>query len=301
MMKTLIRMLSLAGLALFAGCQRLDMNMYNLSEDLTEYKMDNYTGEQDFVLDPSYTIPDSLVHLFTLQSKAPGEETATKIYAIYIGSLSQIATDTVIMYCHGNKWHMDFYWQRAKLLAHTGGKNRFGVLMIDYRGFGLSEGEPTEDGLYADVDAGLQWLKDRGLGNSRLVMYGFSLGSAPATELTAHPRSLAPAKLILEAPFASTDVMAADGTQLNMPGSYFTNLGVDNAEEIKQVQQPLYWMHGSSDLFLNYRTHGQVVYDNHAGAWKQFRLVENADHGQVPAFYGFSRYNDDLLQFIIHP
>ena len=57
-----------------------------------------------------------------------------------------------------------FYWQRAKLLAHTcQEKNKYGVLMIDYRGYGLSEGKPTEDGMYADVDAAFTVVKLNGL------------------------------------------------------------------------------------------------------------------------------------------
>ncbi|MCX6311341.1 MAG: alpha/beta fold hydrolase [Bacteroidetes bacterium] len=289
----------LAGIVIsFSSCLRLDSNLYNLSDKITEYKLDNYTGTQDFILDASYTIPDSLITKFTLSSQAPGETSPTTIHAIYIGSISKIATDTVIMYCHGNKWHMDFYWQRAKLMANTGSKNRFGVLMIDYRGFGLSEGTPSEDGLYADVDAALKWLNGNGLSNSRLVMYGFSMGSAPATKLTAEPRSMTPSKLILEAPFASADVMAADGTQLNMPGSYFTNLKLNNAEEIKLVQWPLCWIHGMNDNFLNYQTHGQVVYDNYNGSYKEKHLVEGADHGEIPAKMGFAEYNSVLLNFI---
>lgn len=289
----------LAGIVIsFSSCLRLDSNLYNLSDKITEYKLDNYTGTQDFILDASYTIPDSLITKFTLSSQASGETSPTTIHAIYIGSISKIATDTVIMYCHGNKWHMDFYWQRAKLMANTGSKNRFGVLMIDYRGFGLSEGTPSEDGLYADVDAALKWLNGNGLSNSRLVMYGFSMGSAPATKLTAEPRSMTPSKLILEAPFASADVMAADGTQLNMPGSYFTNLKLNNAEEIKLVQWPLCWIHGMNDNFLNYQTHGQVVYDNYNGSYKEKHLVEGADHGEIPAKMGFAEYNSVLLNFI---
>ena len=180
----------------FSSCLRLDDNLYNKTK-LTEYKLDNYTGEVDFTLDYSYHIPDSLVHVFTLQSQSNDESSATNIYALYIGNINTIATDTVIMYCHGNKDHMDFYWQRAKLLANTKSKNRFGVLMIDYRGFGMSEGEPTEDALYTDVEAGLKWLKNSGLTNDRLVIYGFSMGTAPATKLSAEPRSLKPCKLIL--------------------------------------------------------------------------------------------------------
>lgn len=283
---------------IFSSCLRLDDNLYNLTDKITEYKLDNYTGENDFVLDNSYQIQDSLVHLFTLSSKTSSESVATTIRAIYIGSLSKIKTDTVIMYCHGNKWHMDFYWQRAKLLAHISGKNKYGVLMIDYRGYGLSEGKPTEDGLYADVDAALQWLKINGLSNSRLMIYGFSMGTAPACELTSKPRSMNPSKIILEAPFASADVMANDGSSLNMPGSFFTNLKIDNAEEIKTISQPFFWIHGTNDNFLNIKTHGEVVYKNYKGLYQEAHRIDGADHGEIPVKMGFVNYLNTLSTFI---
>lgn len=283
---------------IFTACQRLDTNLYNRTDKLTQYELDDYTGEQDFKLDASYDIPDSLVHVFSLQSQADGESSSTTIYAIYIGEISNIATDTVILYCHGNKWHMDFYWQRAKLLAHCGGKNRFGVLMIDYRGYGMSDGDPTEEGLYADVDAAMKWLQQNGMNNDRLAIYGFSMGSAPATELCSKPRTLTPGWLLLEAPFASAAVMVEDGTQLAMPSSYFTNLEIDCAEEIKRCNQPLFWTHGLADMFLSYNTHGQVVYDNHRGVYKESHPVDNADHGEVPAKTGFTTYCNNISNFI---
>ena len=285
-------------LLLFSSCLRLDDNFYNLEDKITEYKLDNYTGEQDFILDNSYHIADSLIHHFTLSSKGPQDNNATTIHAIYIGSIANIQTDTVIMYCHGNKWHMDFYWQRAKLLAHTSGKNKYGVLMIDYRGYGLSEGKPTEDGLYADVDAALQWLKLKGLTNNRLMIYGFSMGSAPACELTNKPRSMTPSKLILEAPFASADVMANDASGLNMPGSFFSNLKIDNAEEIKTISQPFCWIHGNNDNFLNINTHGEVVFKNYHGIYQEAHRISGADHGEIPAKMGFTNYVNTLSNFI---
>ncbi|MDP1727652.1 MAG: alpha/beta hydrolase [Bacteroidota bacterium] len=281
------------------SCLRLDSNLYNLSEKITEYKYDNYTGLSDFRLDASYKIHDSMIHLFTLDSKGVKDTRSFKIYAIYLGDINRIETDTVIMYCHGNKWHMDFYWQRAKLLAHVGSKHRFGVLMLDYRGFGLSEGPPTEDGLYADVTACLQWLKQKGLSNERLMMYGFSMGSAAATMLTANPAVLVPNKLLLEAPFASAAVMAADAAGLNLPGSYVTNLKINNAEEIKKVSQPLFWIHGVNDNFLNIKTHGEVVFKNYGGSYKEAYRIEGADHGQIPAVFGFINYTHAIGKFLM--
>ncbi len=282
----------------FSSCLKLDSNLYNNDNTIKEYLLDNYTGEQDFVLDASYTIPSALIHRFSLASQTSEETSPFNIQAIYIGDLNRINTDTVILYCHGNKWHMDFYWQRAKLLAHTGSKNRFGVLMFDYRGFGLSEGEPTEEGMYADTKACLEWLKSKGLSNERLVMYGFSLGSAPACELTANPEVLKPARIILEAPFGSAEVMVQDASQLNMPAAYFTDLKIDNAEEIKKVNQPFLWIHGLSDLFLNYKTHGEVVYKNYKGVFSRKLMVEGADHGEVPEKMGFEIYQKNMELFI---
>ncbi|PCI96493.1 MAG: hypothetical protein COB15_10020 [Flavobacteriales bacterium] len=295
-MKNVILLIIIA--SLLTSCFKLDDNLFNPDSEIVEYKLDNYTGEQDFVLDASYAIPSNLINVFTLNSQAPSESVSTTIYAIYIGDVATINTDTVIMYCHGNKWHMDFYWQRAKLLAHSGGKNNYGVMMVDYRGYGLSEGKPSEDGMYADVDAALNWLKQNGLSNDRLIMYGFSLGTAPVCELTAKPRSLTPSKLILEAPYASVAVMVQDAAVLGMPSSFVTGLSIDNAEEIKSVNQPLMWIHGEDDSFLNINTHGQVVYDNHQGVYKEAHKINGADHSEVPLMFGFQNYCSALDLFI---
>lgn len=276
----------------------MDDNFFNSNDEISEYKFDDYNDDQDFILDESYKIPKNLIHLFTLESKTPTETSPTTIYAVYIGDISNIKNDTVIMYCHGNKWHMDYYWQRAKLLAHCGGKNNYGLLMIDYRGYGLSDGKSTEESLYADIDAGLNWMKSNGLTNDRLVMYGYSMGTGPATFLTANPRSMSPFKLILEAPYASVEVMVQDASVLNVPGSFVTSLKIENAEEIKKISQPFMWMHGTKDLFLNIETHGQVVYDNYKGIYKESHKIENADHGEIQILMGFNSYLSKVESFI---
>ncbi len=282
------------------SCMRLDDNLFNPDNTITEYRFDNYSGEVDFRLDNSYAISPGLVNLFTLTSQTPGETERYNLHAVYIGDINRIATDTVIMYCHGNRDHMDFYWQRAKLLANTGRKNRYGVLMIDYRGYGLSEGEASEAGLYADVNAALGWLQQRGLTDDRLVMYGFSMGTAPATEITANPSKFAmrPSKLILEAPFASAAVMVQDASKLSIPAAYVTDLKIDNAAEIQKVQQPLLWMHGIADAFLNIETHGEVVYKNHGGSYKKAVRVPHADHGEIPQRLGYTQYLNEVNSFI---
>lgn len=283
------------GLILLSACQRLDGLLFNPDNSITEYLLDDYTSDHYsfFKLDSSYDIPDSLIDVFILPDSEEND-----IYAIYIGDQSKISTDTVILYNHGNSGTMDWYWQRTKLLANCGGKNRFGVMMIDYSGFGMSGGNASEEALYADVDKAMKWLKTKGLTDDRLVIYGFSLGTAPTCELTSTKRTLQPSKLILEAPFASSEVMVQDGSQLVMPGSYLTNLQIDNGEEIKNITEPFLWLHGTADDFVQI-THGETVFSNYNGTYKEAVRIEGGEHSTCPQTLGFDTYNQIILDFIL--
>jgi pimeloyl-ACP methyl ester carboxylesterase len=276
----------------------LDANLLDPGQTVSEYHMASFTGNVDFRLDSSYTLPANAVHVFTLQSQAASESTPTKIFAAYLGDTTRIATDTVILYCHGYSHHMDFYYPRTQLLANVGGKNRYGVMMLDYRGFGASDGSPTEEGIYADVQAVEAWLKSHGLTNDRFIMYGFSLGCAPAVHLTAHPGPLTPVRLLIESPFASPETLAQDAALLAMPGSFVTSLSMDNAEEIRLVGQPLFWVHGVNDQFINIATNGEVVYKNYRGSYSEAHRIPGADHSTIPQTWGFRNYADSVLRFL---
>ncbi len=291
-----MRYLLVLAALLLAGCMRLDDNLLSPGDPITEYKLDDYTGEVDFRIDPALRINNFT--FVDLESRSADDDESFTIKSIYLGDTSRIKTDTVIVYCHGYNHHMDFYWPRASLLANVGGKNRFGVMMMDYRGYGLSEGSPTEAGLYADVDAVIAWLKSKGLTEDRLVMYGMSLGGAPAVELTANPRSLKPRWLITENIFASPELLAQDATKLDMPGSFFTNVKADNAEKIKSVQQPYLNFHGDSDAFINFTTHALEIRENYKGLKLTAVTVKRADHDNLPEVMGFDTYMTTIEHFL---
>lgn len=273
------------------GCIKLnDIAFYN--EAITDYLLDDYNTDLDFKLDSTYNAQN--IHEFSVNSNG------FDIAAIYIGELSDIDTDTIILYCHGQTRHMDHYWQRAKLLANCGGKERYGVLMFDYRGYGKSEGTPTEQGMYEDVRAAYQWLLNEGASSQRIIIYGFSLGSAPATDLAAYGMSNEfPIKLILESPFASTDFIAQESTLIEVSASYITDLEFDNAEKIKLVDQPLMWMHGIEDDYVAI-TNGEAIISNYSGVDSTYVRVEGANHGQdgVPQTMGYQNYLNAVQEFI---
>ncbi|MDG1189361.1 MAG: alpha/beta hydrolase [Flavobacteriales bacterium] len=273
------------------ACIKLnDIAFYN--EPITDYLLDDYNIDLDFKLDSTYNVKD--IHEFSVNSNG------FDIAAIYIGDLSDIDTDTIILYCHGQTRHMDHYWQRAKLLANCGGKERYGVLMFDYRGYGKSEGTPTEQGMYEDVRATYQWLLHEGAPSQRIIIYGFSLGSAPATDLVAYGMGNEfPLKLILESPFASTDFIAQESTLIEVSASYITELEFDNAEKIKLVDQPLMWMHGIEDDYVAI-TNGEAIISNYSGSDSTYIRVEGANHGQdgVPQTMGYQNYLNAVQEFI---
>ena len=296
--------------AIIIGCGRLDANLHNASV-VENYEFDNYAGETDFKIDdPSHKIFSQYIH--DLQEEIfsdDGVHGKVPVRSYFIGQKERIGEDdyTVILYCHGNRDHMDFYWPRTKLLANVGGNMHFGVLTLDYRGYGATEGPASEDGMYADVAAAIQWLKTAGLKSENFVIYGFSMGTAPATELTANPRieDFAPSKIILESPFASAEVMVQDSALLALPASYFTNLKIDNAEEIKKLTNvPLLWIHGEDDDFLDIETHGSVVYKNHPGIEGVDKFgyrVVGGTHSNLPEAFGsipFEDYKTTILDFI---
>jgi pimeloyl-ACP methyl ester carboxylesterase len=278
------------------SCLRLDDQFFN-TQQLDQYMLDAYEGDRELKDMPAeYSVDSDKINLFKLSSDDDGD--VQDIYAIYLGEMDSIAVDTVILYCHGNKHHMDLYWNRAKLLAQLNGRHHYGVMMMDYRGFGMSTGQTTESGLHADVNTCMEWLKSKGLTDDRLIIYGYSLGSAPATRLCAEPLSMKPSRLILEAPFSSSATMINDAAIAALPVSYFTNVRLDVGEKIKSVDQPLCWIHGIDDDFLDIDTHGEVVFANHPGPLKTAYRIPLAVHNNVPGVMGYEAYLTALENFI---
>lgn len=281
---------------MLTSCFRLDDLLYEPTVLEGDYLL-NDISKEELVVPAEFLSDESKTHLFTLDSKNEDGGIET-IYAAYVGDTNRISTDTVFLYCHGNSYNIDIYWQRILLFTNMGEKYRYGAMIFDYQGFGKSTGTPHEQSLYNDTEACLRWLKDKGLSSDRLIIYGFSMGSAPATNSCSNSTVLTPQKLMLEAPFASAAQLVNDATPLDLPGSFVTSLYIDNGTEIKDVNQPFFWIHGEADTFLSRKKHGQIVYNNYKGSYKEKVLVEGAGHSDVPEVYGLDLYMNDVEQFI---
>ena len=106
-------------------------------------------------------------------------------------------TRGLILYFHGNADNLKRWGKYAVDYTRLG----FDVLMVDFRGFGKSTGEPTEENLYLDAATILAWIKENlPKKYGKFIIYGRSLGAAVATELASKVK---PDLLILETPFDS--------------------------------------------------------------------------------------------------
>lgn len=149
------------------------------------------------------------------------------------------STSPVILLCHGNGGNIGHRLLKAKLLRKAGAS----VLLFDYRGYGRSEGKPSEAGTYADGEAAYSWLRARGVPDSRIVFYGESLGAAVAIDLATRHRV---AGLIVESAFTSALDM---GERLfpHLPVSRMIRYRYDNLAKIPRVLTPVLVMHSPDD------------------------------------------------------
>ena len=115
-----------------------------------------------------------------------------------------------VLFCHGNAGNMSAKIETARVFIAL----RMNVLLFDYRGYGKSEGEPSEDGTYLDSLAAWDYLTvQRGEDRKRIIIQGRSLGGAVASRLAAEKD---PAGVILESAFTSLPDLAKSAARSPM-------------------------------------------------------------------------------------
>jgi fermentation-respiration switch protein FrsA (DUF1100 family) len=157
-----------------------------------------------------------------------------------------------IVYFHGNAGTLADRDERVLPYLQRG----YGILLVGYRGYGGNPGEPTEDGLYADGRAHLDWLARQGVAEDATVLYGESLGAAVAIQMASERKAAA---LVLEAPFASV-LLSARARYPLFAFDWVIKDKFANIDKIGQVHMPLFVIHGALDRVTAQRF-GRMVYD----------------------------------------
>ena len=151
---------------------------------------------------------------------------------------------TVVMF-PGKSGSLRSQRYRVKLFKDA----RMGVFLLAYRGFSGNEGEPSEEGFYADARAALDWLETGGVPERSIAIYGVSLGTGVATEMAAEREIGA---LVLEAPYTSV-VDVADARFPFVPVDLLMADRFDSLSRIDEIDEPLLVMHGDADRVIAQR------------------------------------------------
>jgi len=251
-------------------------------------KIDEYLRPKDLKeWHVRFIIPDSLIEPVTLASMG------NKIYGFFVkGNPDSITNNQVtILYCHGNSENINRYWVRVEYLWEMG----YNVFIFDYQGYGKSEGSPSGEALFSDGNEALYYVQARiDIDTSKIVFYGWSLGSYIATYLAADVYHSA--ALVLEAAPASINALLRDSGLLDLHGSYVAEADFDNVKRIANIECPLLMMHGKKDDFVVFERHAPLIWDK-AVAPKDSLWVDEAVHDNIPELLG-NLYYEKLITFI---
>ena len=108
-----------------------------------------------------------------------------------------------VLVCHGNAGNIGHRLDTCAALLATG----VNVFVFDYRGYGRSQGRPSEEGTYRDAQAAYRWLRQKGFAGTNIIAFGESLGGGVAAELAVRETV---GGLVLQSTFTSIPDMGAE-------------------------------------------------------------------------------------------
>jgi len=167
------------------------------------------------------------------------------------------------------------------------------VFALEYRGYGRSEGQPSERGFYRDAEAAFTYLVNiRGRDPNTIVTFGQSLGTAVATHLAARHQV---GGVVLEAPFLSA-TRAARRIFWFLPGiGLLVHSQFDTEQRLKEISAPIFIVHCNQDPVLPFQF-GQEVY-NAARSPKHFLGINGYCHEEASVIAP-TQYRSALRKFL---
>jgi fermentation-respiration switch protein FrsA (DUF1100 family) len=181
----------------------------------------------------------------------------------------------VVLYNHGNAGNVTDLRPVIELFRDY---LNVSVLVYDYRGYGRSEGTPSEDGILADARAARRWLAARtNVRESDVVLVGHSLGGGVAVDLAARDGARG---LILENTFSSLPDAAVSHFPL-LPVRHLMHTRLDSVAKIPNYRGPLLQTHGEADRLVPYEL-ARKLFDA-ANEPKWFVPVPGAGHNDPPS------------------
>jgi uncharacterized protein len=195
-----------------------------------------------------------------------------------------------VLFFHGNGGNISHRLETIKIVHRLG----LSTFIFDYRGFGQSEGEPSETGTYRDAEAAWRYLTEhRGIAKNKIALFGRSLGGAIAAYTASRHQAGA---LILESPFTSLPDIAGD-VYWFLPARWLVLMNYDTKKALKSVDSPVLVIHSVDDELVPY-SHGRTLFEaarspkhflelrgGHAGGFRQSEPLYEKGIGEFLTTY----------------
>lgn len=208
-----------------------------------------------------------------------------RIHGWWLPATNQPSPLTILL-LHGNAGNVSHRQEKLHILRELG----VNVLIIDYRGYGRSDGIPNETGTYADARAAYTHLvKTLRLEPKHIVLYGESLGAAVAVQLATET---AVGGVILEEPFASVAAMARTMFPF-LPVRWLVRNKYDSLSKIGRINAPLLLFHSRDDEIVPF-AQGQQLF---AAAREPKRFVQLQGGHNEAFLVSAETYRDALKRF----
>jgi len=184
-----------------------------------------------------------------------------------------------MLYFHGNGGNLSNWTPILTAIVRHG----YSVAALDYRGYGLSTGQPTERGLYRDADAFVRAVWTDADGQVPTIFWGRSLGTAVAAYAATVRK---PDGLVIESGFPQARALVRDSPILAFL-SLFASYRFPTADYVNRARVPVLQMHGERDGVIPFEL-GRELYGRIEGS-KQFVVIAGGDHNDAapadPAAY----------------
>lgn len=178
----------------------------------------------------------------------------------------------ILIYFHGNSFDIGERAYRIERYINKG----WGILLLSWRYYSGNKGKPTENNLYIDGQAAIDWVKkNTDYHKTNIVLYGESLGCVVAAELGLQDKFKS---IILEAPFTSITNIGQKKYPI-YPVKYLTLDKFDNLSKIEKILSPLLIIHEKKDEVIAY-DHSLKLFEK-ASSPKKHVCVDEAMHNNL--------------------
>ena len=200
------------------------------------------------------------------------------------------SSDVVWLILHGNGGNIGVRLDQYKAIHHRYGAS---IVAVDYRGYGRSDGEPSEEGFYADALAAY-WLAAELHPGKRVVVFGRSMGGPVAAQLAS---IIDPAALVLEASISSLQaVMRERASWIRFtPFPMIIRAKFETTKYVANSSTPTLIFHGDSDQAVSIQNAERIF--RAAAEPKQLEIIEEGDHDGLD-LVDTDRYHSVLSEFL---